>query len=95
MALIQCPECGKTFSNTVKKCPNCGYKIRKEKKKIEKGTKIKICSVLIAGILLIAIAITSFLVLTSPVRKIENLLNLDLKKELTCFLKLLRMLEIL
>lgn len=75
MALIQCPECGKTFSNTVKKCPNCGYKIRKEKKKIEKGTKIKICSVLIAGILLIAIAITSFLVLTSPVRKIENLLK--------------------
>lgn len=26
MALINCPECGHQMSDTVKKCPNCGYK---------------------------------------------------------------------
>ncbi|MBD5535635.1 MAG: zinc ribbon domain-containing protein [Lachnospiraceae bacterium] len=31
MALINCPECNKEISNTAKTCPNCGYKINKEK----------------------------------------------------------------
>lgn len=25
MALIQCPECGKEYSEHAKNCPNCGY----------------------------------------------------------------------
>ena len=25
MALINCPECGKQISNTVKNCPHCGF----------------------------------------------------------------------
>lgn len=29
MALINCPECGKQVSKTVKICPGCGYKIKK------------------------------------------------------------------
>lgn len=29
MALIQCPECKKEISDSVKKCPHCGYRIRK------------------------------------------------------------------
>ena len=35
MALIKCPECGKEISDTVKRCPNCGYhkKIKFDKKK--------------------------------------------------------------
>ena len=28
MALIKCPECSKEISDTVKKCPNCGYKLK-------------------------------------------------------------------
>lgn len=28
MALIKCPECKKEFSNTINKCPHCGYKIK-------------------------------------------------------------------
>lgn len=28
MALIQCPECGKEFSDTAKTCPNCGFRER-------------------------------------------------------------------
>ena len=36
MALVKCFECGKEMSDTIKKCPNCGYKNKKElnKKKI-------------------------------------------------------------
>lgn len=33
MALINCPECNKEISDSVKKCPNCGYKIKKQKGK--------------------------------------------------------------
>jgi hypothetical protein len=33
MALIQCPECGKEISDTVKECPNCGYQLKKSKQK--------------------------------------------------------------
>ena len=30
MALIKCPECGKEVSDTVKECPNCGFKLKKD-----------------------------------------------------------------
>lgn len=42
MALINCPECRKEISDTVKICPNCGYKIRRSQRKhkaMNKGTK--------------------------------------------------------
>lgn len=26
MALIKCPECEKEMSDTLRKCPNCGFK---------------------------------------------------------------------
>lgn len=29
MALIKCPECGKTVSNSANSCPNCGFGIKK------------------------------------------------------------------
>ena len=29
MALINCKECGKEISDTVNKCPHCGYKNKK------------------------------------------------------------------
>ena len=32
MALINCPECGKEMSDSAKKCPHCGYKIKNDKK---------------------------------------------------------------
>ena len=31
MALITCPDCGKEFSDSAKKCLNCGYKYKKPK----------------------------------------------------------------
>lgn len=37
MALIKCPECGKEVSSQLKKCNNCGYKLKHvDKKKIKK-----------------------------------------------------------
>lgn len=30
MALISCKECGKDVSDTVKTCPNCGFRLKKE-----------------------------------------------------------------
>lgn len=42
MALIKCPECGKELSDTVKFCPNCGYKLKGINRKfsqISKSTK--------------------------------------------------------
>lgn len=35
MALIECPECGKEYSDTAKSCPNCGYVERKTFSKVE------------------------------------------------------------
>lgn len=36
MSLISCSECGKEISDSVKKCPHCGYKIKKVKSEEEK-----------------------------------------------------------
>ena len=37
MALVKCPECGKEISSQLKKCNNCGYKLKQvDKKKIKK-----------------------------------------------------------
>lgn len=40
MALIICPECNKEISNSVKKCPHCGYKIKMKQKKPKKEPRI-------------------------------------------------------
>ncbi|MDE6568443.1 MAG: hypothetical protein K2K70_12025 [Lachnospiraceae bacterium] len=31
MAIINCPECNKEISDTVKNCPGCGYRLKKKK----------------------------------------------------------------
>lgn len=51
MALINCPECNKEISDTVKKCPNCGMKIKsskKEKMSLKTQKMLAISGVLIA-----------------------------------------------
>lgn len=49
MALVKCKECGKEISDSVKVCPNCGYK---EKKQIDKN-KMIICSAVLGIIIVI------------------------------------------
>ena len=34
MALINCPECRKEVSDSAKKCPNCGYNLRKKNNRV-------------------------------------------------------------
>lgn len=41
MALIKCPECQKTISSRAKVCPNCGYNVKSEFKKIEQEEKLR------------------------------------------------------
>lgn len=53
MALINCPECGKEISDTVKKCPNCGVKIKTKK---SAGSRLAI--IIIICLLVIGGAIT-------------------------------------
>lgn len=57
MALISCPECTEEISDSVKKCPHCGYSLKKQKKKkrkLFKTKKQKIVFVVIASILALA-----------------------------------------
>ena len=64
MALIQCPECGKDVSDSIKNCPHCGFKLKKsngEKKNGDNKKLIIILSivlfVLVAGGIGVGIAI--------------------------------------
>ena len=53
MSLIKCPECGKEISDQSKKCPNCGYPLKKEligKGKLHFGKK---AIAIIAGIIIV------------------------------------------
>ena len=62
MALISCPECGKEMSDTLKKCPHCGMKIKKQKNKEPMGKKTKIIILACAIVILLTIAISVLLV---------------------------------
>lgn len=39
MALIKCSECGKDISDRAKKCPGCGYQLKKEKDVVNTNVK--------------------------------------------------------
>lgn len=56
MALIKCPECKKEISDTIKKCPQCGYQIKPgfDSKKFIKEKKVFIA---IASFLIVVIII--------------------------------------
>lgn len=66
MALIKCLECKKEISDTLKKCPHCGYKVKKDtdiKLILNKITSNKKLLLIISGVILviiIAICINSF-----------------------------------
>ena len=67
MALIKCPECGKEISDTVKNCPNCGYR-----KKTKINNKIFIIGVAIVALVLIIGIIFMFIKREQPLTKLEQ-----------------------
>ncbi len=72
MSLISCPECEKELSDTVKKCPNCGYKLSKSKKKL-------IIIFIMVIIILISVSIISFNIYNNDKKNkyIENANNIS------------------
>lgn len=54
MALIKCKECGKKISNTSKKCPNCGYKIKKGSSNIVLSFIVGIIIIILLIVLIIS-----------------------------------------
>lgn len=59
MSLIRCEECGKDISDQAKKCPNCGYPVKK-KLSTKKPIWIKIVAV-IFGLIAIAVLISALI----------------------------------
>lgn len=91
MALIKCPECKKEFSDTVKKCPHCGYKNRNNSfvtliKSMDKKKK-RVCIFFISGICIGLIII--FIVLFSPKTvKVEQTENGIVRDEINSTLRM-------
>lgn len=65
MALIKCPECGKEISDMVKRCPNCGYKGKGQRKMVLISIGIVI-SIIIIGVII------SVVFRTKPLTQLEK-----------------------
>ena len=51
MSMIKCPECGKEISDSVKRCPNCAYKLKRtNKRKIVIIVAILVVVSIVAGL---------------------------------------------
>lgn len=73
MSLINCPECGKEISDTIKACPNCGFKIKHKKSFKMIGKKKIKAIIIIIGIIIIlaAVAIFSTILISNQIKKAE------------------------
>lgn len=79
MALIKCPECSKEISDTVKKCPNCGYRLKlwreDENQLLKNFNWRKILLIVFIVVVVASGGITFYFYLNSPVRKAQNYLK--------------------
>ena len=67
--LINCKECGKEVSDTAKKCPHCGAKVKKEKSKNNVNQKVKlgyIISVITSCVIAVCFFVTMILAAETP-----------------------------
>ena len=67
MALIKCPECGKEISDTIRKCPNCGYR-----KKTKPDKKIFIIGGAIVALALIIGVVLMLFIREKPLTVLEQ-----------------------
>ncbi len=71
MALINCPECGKEISDTVKKCPHCGFGIRAKKQISKKG---KLLLILVPAVLVV-LCVGAFIFLNTLTETEQQVVN--------------------
>lgn len=78
MAIVNCPECKKEISDTVKKCPHCGYKMA-----LKNGHRKKIILTVIIVLLIggCGSGITYFILNHDPVAKYQRLVSNGKKQE--------------
>ncbi|MCH5266617.1 MAG: zinc-ribbon domain-containing protein [Lachnospiraceae bacterium] len=75
MALIHCPECSREISDTVKKCPHCGYKLKKVKQPKERKPIPK--WMFIAGIVCIGLVVAARILIYSMQLSYEELTQVN------------------
>ncbi|MCM1187406.1 MAG: zinc ribbon domain-containing protein [Lachnoclostridium sp.] len=77
MSLIRCPECNKEISDTVKKCPHCGYNIKKHFQNTNpKKRNVKIFAVIIVVLLCFAVILGILLLRgNGSLKNVENIIK--------------------
>lgn len=72
MALIQCPECGKEYSEHARSCPNCGYSTSRKttKETVEKTGNITRTIIVVIVSLIISGFVTYLVLEIMPTRNI-------------------------
>lgn len=60
MALISCPECGQSISDTARKCPSCGFVLKK------KNYKKLILTLVVVGVILAGIYLAYHFLIYTP-----------------------------
>lgn len=81
MALIKCPECNKEISDTIKKCPHCGYKLAKKKGKKENVYKSLFVIVVILMVAVCTGGVVYYTLNHDPVAKYQRLVLKGKKQE--------------
>ena len=84
MALRKCPECGNDMSDTLKTCPHCGYRIKKERQPFSRKNKILV--IIIAAVLVLgtigSITVVQITTLTDEEKVQVELLNNKISEKL-------------
>ena len=81
MALIKCPECDKDISDTIKKCPNCGYKFKKEINK----KYIVIISIIVIAVIIGSVITTIILSNNKKQAEIECIIDTNRRTNISAW----------
>lgn len=83
MSLINCVECGQQISDTVKKCPYCGFKMKKKMSKKKKTIMIvsSVLSVMLALSIIMVFIIFNIVIPSNKYSKAENYLKAEKYEE--------------
>ena len=60
MAIIKCEECGKDMSDTLRRCPHCGAKQKKQGKKMKSKSKKKLIGAIASLFIILLLVVITF-----------------------------------